>query len=101
MFLSVKLNKNRRFYSSIYNSATCLLGSIAIFGTNSIDLLMAAWQTKKQDGYMEPKEIYPNQDICFPYFSEDDMDIVLAEQEHLREMKQLQDEINYELTGRH
>ena len=62
---------------------------------------MAAWQTKKQDGYMEPKEIYPNQDICFPYFSEEDMDIVLAEQEHLREMKQLQDEINYELTGRH
>ena len=80
--------------------ATCLLGSIAIFGSNSIDLLMAAWQTKKRDSYMDEKNIYPNQDICFSYFSEDDMEIVLAEQEYQRELKQLQDEANWELTDR-
>ena len=47
---------------------------------------------------MDEKNIYPNQDICFSYFSEDDMEIVLAEQEYQRELKQFQDEANWELT---
>lgn len=37
-------------------------------------------------------------DKLFSYFSEDDMEIVLAEQEYQRELKQLQDEANWELT---
>ena len=49
---------------------TCLVGSAAIFGSNCMDLILAAWHTDHQDGYLNTQADYPGQDFCFRFLSE-------------------------------
>ena len=46
-----------------------------------MDLILAAWNTNKQDAYLEAEANYPNQDFCFRFLSEDDQIMVKEEQQ--------------------
>ena len=60
---------------------TCLIGSAAIFGSNCMDLILAAWNTNKADAYLDAEVDYPGQDFCFRFLSEDDQIMVKEEQQ--------------------
>lgn len=46
-----------------------------------MDLILAAWNTNKQDAYLDAQATHPNQDFCFRFLSEDDQNMVKEEQQ--------------------
>lgn len=68
-----------------------MIGSCAIFGENCIDLVTAAWNTNKQDHYLNPKPIdLSQQSQCFQFLNPDDQTLVLAQQAKELEKLKLQ-----------
>ena len=54
---------------------------MTIFGKNCVELVTAAWNTNKQDSYLDEEQVFESQDTCFKYLSPDDQQGVLDLQE--------------------